>query len=229
MKMKAMSFFLTLVMCMTLCTPAFAKEQSLILQENMIETKIEQEIQNQMDGIRETIYDQLKAQNALVMMEVYEQLIYPDVEMRVRAKYGQNVLAASSDIEYHYAPNGGMLEGLTPVPGFEPLEYIKVGFDKEDSDKFIDQYFDYTFRPSKVLSAILGVTPQLHLVGLGLLAVTGYFDEKAKQAVRDAGGYAMIYTTYSPEFDTESAVILGWEDHPYLWSYTKDTVEFKPF
>ena len=80
MKKRLVSMFLILAMCMGLAVPAFATES---VPTEMTVEQVEAEIQAEKDRIYATVYEQLEAQGVLGLMDIYKEILDPQIEMGV--------------------------------------------------------------------------------------------------------------------------------------------------
>lgn len=172
---------------------------------------MESDIQNEIEIARKEIYRQLEEQDALILMEVYEDIIYPQIEKQIRAEYRGEVNPFIEErASYYYAPKGGMVTYLTPISGYKPTEVAVTCLDRDKSyDYFLNKY---SFSLSSVLSTILGYIPDLGDVSGMILDIKGIADSLAISNVKNADGCAQIINTYSREWGTKASLLTGWSD-----------------
>ncbi|MBM7872084.1 hypothetical protein JOC70_003632 [Clostridium pascui] len=110
---KIFCLMLTLMMAFGGFGNVFAASPDIKLSKT---ERMENDIKNEINITRKEIYRQLEQQDALILMKVYEDIIYPQIERQIRAEYGEEVntsngtstLMATSSLSY-YAPNGGLV------------------------------------------------------------------------------------------------------------------------
>lgn len=191
---------------------------------------METDIKNEIELARKEIYRQLKQQDALVLMEVYEDIIYPQIEQQIKAEYSRNkgALLATESRRGFYAPNGGLVTYLHPISGYKPTEVAVTCLNRSDS-------YDYlllrdSFSISSLLKTILGYVPYVGGISGTLMDMDGVVDSIAKRNIYKAGGCAQIINTYSREWGTKASIINGWTDRYDIFIPVSATdVTFKRF
>lgn len=185
--------------------------------------QMENDIKNEINIARKEIYRQLEQQDALILMKVYEDIIYPQIERQIRAEYGEEVntlngtsmLMATSSSSY-YAPNGGLVTYLSPVSGYQPTEVAITCFDRDDSYSYLLKVSS-SFTLKDALLTVLGYVPnKIGIISSSILNIQGFKDREAIKQVDNAGGCAQIINTYSREWGTEASLLTGWSDRYYI-------------
>lgn len=172
---------------------------------------MESDIKNEIEIARKEIYRQLEEQDALILMEVYEDIIYPQIEKQIRSEYRGKIHPLMDErASYYYAPKGGMVTYLTPISGYKPTEVAVTCLDRDKSyDYFLEKN---SFSLSNIFSTKLGYIPNLGDVSGVLLDISGIADSLAISNVKAAGGCAQIINTYSREWGTKASLLTGWSD-----------------
>lgn len=168
--------------------------------------EIENDIRQEIEIARKEIYRQLEQQDALILMEVYENIIYPQIEQQIRDEY--RGVAVSS--KHYHAPNGGLVTYLSPLDGYKPTEVAVTCLNRDDSYEYLLNKYSFTL--SDVIYAILGYIPRLGSVSSTVLNINGFADSLAISKIKDAGGCAQIINTYSREWGTKASLLTGWSD-----------------
>lgn len=84
MKKRFATLGLFVTFCFSLAAPAMASEQN-IQAEAELELQIQWEVEAKKEAVHESLYEQLEAQDALILLDTFEALVYPDIEQSVRA------------------------------------------------------------------------------------------------------------------------------------------------
>lgn len=174
--------------------------------------QMEEDIKSEIEISRKEIYRQLEQQDALVLMEVYEDIIYPQIEQQIKAEYmGQPSYQLNAT---YYAPNGGLVTYLSPLSGYQPTEVAVTCLNRDDSYDYLLN--EYSFKPINIISSILGYIPYLGEVSSLVLDIRGIADSAAISKINEANGYAEIINTYSREWGTKASLVTGWSDRYYI-------------
>jgi len=80
-----LSLVLALILSLSLCTPAWAATQNST-NRFITEKAIQSQIQQEEARILSSVYSQLKAQNALGLMDIYKEILIPQIEASVRSE-----------------------------------------------------------------------------------------------------------------------------------------------
>lgn len=156
-----------------------------------------------------SIYAQLEEQDALNHLSIYLDLLYPEIEAEVYAKYGMSVAQpqATSTITLTW-PKGGVLCCTDPdVKCKVAVAYLLPA----DVKAFLA--IDTT--ALGLLSALVGSTlpascqPYLAVLSLSI-AATDY----AQRDILAADGYAKTISVYSTRDGQSSSAVSGWDAHP---------------
>ena len=194
-----------IMMCTAFVSSVWAAEATISNDslQNAMQTEIDKEIKIAHDEI----YRQLEAQDALVLLPVYEELIYTQIEEQISSEYG--ISPSTSRVSYH-APNGGMVTYLSPISGAQPTEVAVVCLNESDSYDFLLE--NYSFNLRNVLSTVIGYIPNLGSVTGIILDIAGICDSLAVTSIKNAGRCAKVVNTYSREYGTKASVVTGWTD-----------------
>lgn len=196
---------ISLMMVVVMFVTLLSSTMSMAASELDIKKVIQKEIQKEIEIARQEIYIQLKRQNALILMETYEELIYPQIENQIWGEY-----TGITPMANYSAPNGGFVTYLTPVSGYNPTELAITCLTRDDSYQyFLDRE---SFTMSHLLSALFGYVPDYGDVSGTILTVQGLNDALAKKSVNNAGGCAKIINTRSGIDGTRASLITGWSD-----------------
>lgn len=167
-KNRFVSSFLSCVMIFSLCTPAFASEESPQLDKT-------------------AIYSQLEKQGALDMYDIHEAIYTATTP---------SIIPFGSDDEYTnvYAPDGGTLE-YNSKKGDKPMSVGNTYLDFDDSYYYIlgKQEVGVEF----VLEQIIGRIPFVGTITSAVSTAKVLVDSNASVSIKNAGGYAMISVTDS--------------------------------
>ncbi|MCU6790458.1 Uncharacterised protein [uncultured Butyricicoccus sp.] len=156
--------------------------------------------------LKESVYNQLKAQNALGHYEFHIAALIPE-ESSIYASQAQR----------WYAPSGGVLSYQYDLKYQLDEGYVQnvVTFcDKEDTLKLMAGEFGTI---KSVVLAVLGVVPEYIFSKLLLSAgiAQAYLDAYARKDIEDAGGYGKCSVIYDSISGGTSTVIAGWHTYPY--------------
>lgn len=195
---KLTSLALALVMCLSLCVPAFASTK--------IERQIQAEIQQEEERIWANVYQQLEAQDALSLMETVQEALRPDIEANVRARYGVNVstYAATS---YRF-PNGGYVAYRSTLG----TNVIKMGLNQEDTKTLL---IDNTYSVSGIFLALMGTMPAFGLWFGAIGVAQAVANYTAKKDIDAANGYSTVLYVEADDGD-RGTVISGWYSYSTL-------------
>lgn len=211
MKKMLRSIISCICVCALLTVPiintAFAAS-SVNRPAKVTESIVQKDVDNEIELARKEIYRQLEEQDALILMDVYESIIYPQIEEQVRAEYGQkNSIQAAANKSY-YAPNGGMVTYLTPISGYKPTEVAVTCYNRNDSYTFLLERLSFSMKD--LLLSIVGYIPKLGAVSSPVLDIKGVMDSITIGRIKDADGCAQIMNTYSREWGTKASLVMGW-------------------
>jgi hypothetical protein len=207
-----MSLALALVMCLTLCIPAFASEaKSALGSEANVESKIQSEIQAREQEQLASVYDQLKAQDALKFYKLYSEIINQQIKGEVQSEYG---ITQGTRAQHRYNCAHG-----AAVTYHEPNSNCDVGvtYDRSNSYYYILNGRDFTCE--SILNDIIGSQfPQLLCtkVFAGIFAFASFANSISMGSISKADGFANIINTYDCLDGTHASVVLGWNNHTYI-------------
>lgn len=168
-----------------------------------MQAKIEQKKQSTYD----LVYSQLRAQNALELMDVYEEILYPLIEVDVANEYGRKSASAATS---YYAPNGGLLQYKFSSGGDYITEVAITGLDYDNSYYFVLSNSQFTVY--NVVQTILGFIPNAGYFASALFTMTSAVSGAAKSDILAAQGYALTINTYNSPTGAKASVVTGWTD-----------------
>lgn len=213
MKKKLTALFLALVMCMTVCAPAFAIDKNMTITPTTHSDSKE--------AIRAEIRRQLEAQDAMELYDAFVDILAPYDNMS--QTYGMNATPVS-----YYAPQGGVTGFKREVVYRGELvtyEYAVSHFDLEDSEALLDHssnFLLWDFLNSLFGSSLSSLEDSLGAWVTLLLKTATVAADFSEDLVEDAGGYARCVTVDS--YDSCATVVTGWENYPYaVIDYTDAT------
>lgn len=217
--MKRIISYITLVAVMiSTCLPVSAKGS--INADNQAAV-IEAEIERRLEIAMQDVYVQLEAQDALVLQDIYQDIIRADIEYAVMLEYGGVIPYATT----YNMPNGGWAHYFTEVVvGEEKTEVFTTYYTPEQTEEIVYTELDtYTalFRILGLDAKLLGLsTPIQLLLKLPVIAASS-----ARRNIESADDYSKIIHTYSYEHDTEATVVTGWHDHTIV-TRPENAIEF---
>lgn len=217
--MKRIISYITLVAVMiSTCLPVSAKGS--INADNQAAV-IEAEIERRLEIAMQDVYVQLEAQDALVLQDIYQDIIRADIEYAVMLEYGGVIPYATT----YNMPNGGWTHYFTEVvAGEEKTEVFTTYYTPEQTEEIVYTELDtYTalFRILGLDAKLLGLsTPIQLLLKLPVIAASS-----ARRNIESADDYSKIIHTYSYEHDTEATVVTGWHDHTIV-TRPENAIEF---
>ena len=215
MKKKLVSLLLALVMCMTLCIPAFANEAGLIESSRVSqEEQIRAEIQKREEAQFNNIYEQLKAQDALKFFDAYKRALRPGIEASVRAEFGE--AKVTRDTTYD-CPHGAVLVYYDPVTRCNmSITYLN----KDDTSAYVMDGAE--FSAETLVLAILGVAklPASLAPFAYVLAAASIANSLSVSQIKKADGYAMIINAEDPVEGSRASTVGGWRDHTSVTVYS---------
>jgi len=225
MSKKLLSLALALVMSLSLCIPAWAATQNStteIITENTIQTQIQQEEAR----IFSSVYSQLKAQDALGLMDIYKEILIPEIEASVRSEYGPVVnsrSAVNSSSAYTYALNRGGAIGYTSTLGatvlntyLTPSQYAEYAGDESivPYDFFLSTALAGIGKKiagdDEILAATIGGWGTVYSL---FCVLKTYVDAGARRSVARADFYALIIDVSASGGPETGSVMIGWKTH----------------
>ena len=193
MKKKLTALFLALVMCMTMSAPALAVETDPYA------------------DLRESIYLQLEAQDALHLYDDFVKVLIPNEGISLMAETGYDDIVDSWPAEY-----GGVLHYTVDYTyrgedGFK--EYVISYMDYDNSYYYVLQETGFSF--GDIIVGLLGEIPYYFGDAISFAASTGsgYISIHSSESITNAHGFAKVVTIYDSISDTDASVASGWEDH----------------
>ena len=204
---------LSLILMFSLSIPTMAASRVAILEDD-----IQEEIEQRMDVVRKSIYDQLKMQGAERLMSEYEKIVYPDVVQSVMMKYGVPMPAANSSTRRYYAPNGGIVYGMQPinVTGYSDLAVAKIGLSDDDAKEWLIRHAGDYINIGDLLGDVAGNVLQDFSFLADLIDISGHISKNLIDEIEACGWNVLIVNTLDTEYDLPSSVYLAWEDYPYI-------------
>ena len=139
MKKRLCSFVLAAILLVASVPGASASnittpEQMYALAEN--------EIQATMEVVMNDVYQQLDAQDALVLLDLYRQILEPEIRADVMEKYGLSAVSTEttriSGQKTYSLPYGGVITYLSEFDDYAPTEVVATYLDR-------DRAYDYIF------------------------------------------------------------------------------------
>lgn len=208
MKKKMMSLALAMVMCMSLCVPAFAVESDPIFTGPYAELKT-------------SIYQQLKAQNKLDHFELQLAALLPQENKTTRA---------SRNTQSWYAPNGGELCYMYDYTYRGEKGYVAASatyMAPNDTNAYLANDFGTV---GSLVSGVTGIAVDQISKKIDMFEFLGdispYFTTLSivglaqnaleRKSIDDADGYSKLCVVYDSISDEYSKVIVGWDTHPYV-------------
>lgn len=203
---KLLSMVLSLAMVISVVSPAFAYDASA-----NIAMDIQNEIQAKTDLIMDDVYRQLEEQDALELLDVYKEILEPQIHCEVLTQHGVMPMSAKT----YNLKNGGVITYLATFDEYQPTEVVVTCLDRDRAYDFILQQL--SFSAGDIIEVILGHIPYVSDISDFLFNLDSYCGTAAITSITKSNGYAQVINTYSREFDTSASVVIGWSTHP---SYT---------
>ena len=210
MKKKLTARLLAVVMCMTLCIPAFATESDPVFTGPYAELKA-------------SVYQQLKAQNKLEHFELHL------AALNLVEDETASVYSTSADAMTWNAPNGGVLTyaydwTYRGESGYvaTTTTYMNVAqtnayrSNKHESlfklieavtGIAIDKLAEKISLFESMKKEVLAIYSTLNIIGLAE-------DALVEASINDADGYSKLSAVYDSISDGYSKVLIGWDTHP---------------
>lgn len=201
MKKKIIAIIMALAVSFTMVSSAFAADESLPVR--LTEKQILAEIQSEEARIFDEVYMQLKAQGALGLMDIYKEILKPEIEQSVRQQYGVNLPALQST-------TSSFTYGGTVAYKQSGATVLNTYLDYDNSYYYVLSMDSSTV--GSIVQQILGYIPKWGTVFSGLFSINSIYSASAKKSIRDAGGYAMIMNVDSAV--EKGSVVIGWKNHP---------------
>lgn len=210
---KLTALFLAIVMCMSLCIPAFADDITAI-DTAELEAVIQAEIEAEKARIFADVYAQLAEQNATGLMDTYIEILTPKIEVNVRTQYGENLVTPMEDDGYRF-PNGGTI-GYVNSLGATVLDTYMT-------PNQVEEYISPTLLSEDLLTALEFVIGPA-MVGLGVVigewgivySLLADFTTRSTiaqgKSVIAAGSYANIINVCTAS--EQGSTMIGWSSHP---------------
>ncbi len=208
---------LSLLLIICFSSKVFANDS---LSEAELIVEMNNQIEVEKSNAKLILEEELKKQDALEHLQVFEEYIYKNIEERVKHEYAEkyNFIfdKARASQKSYYAPNGGTVAYLAPVSNYKPTEMSVVAMNRSDSyDYFLNRY---SYTPKDLIIDILGFLPGVYGGTFSMVStVEGVLTKTEISRVRDAGGYAEVISSYSREFGTSASITWGWNDRPYIY------------
>ncbi len=235
---RLISTFLVICTMVGMCSmnAAAVSQSNKTVEDDVLQKNINSEYEAAM----ECIYAQLKAQDALDMLDVYEDIIYTMIVQREYAEAGIEPFGYTTKIR---ASNGGTAAyakprefGTSAVPVV--IQYMTPNqFDYD----LIAQLPDLTLG-GLVMDITKGRLPKFAALVDKCSLPLKVFDvmynllvkvnSTVESSVKNANGYAMIINTYRYTDSSWETGILGWSTHPHIYlpdDVPESEVEFEPF
>lgn len=221
MKRRFLSFLLALAMCLPLCVPAFAAD--LNVSDELMEKRIQAEIQSEKERIFASVYEQLEAQDALSLMDIYVEILTPKIEASVLASYG--VKTASTRASSYRFANGGTL-GYNSISDSVVLDtyytkdqytaYCNANADVEDGSSpiSISNILSWLYKHAKLSEDTRETINGWGAIFKVLVKAQGMVDDAAQDSVARAGGFANIISVSAAGGSETGTTVIGWKNQP---------------
>lgn len=213
MKKKFHAFVLAFILLVSSIPHASASNITTVEQTYVLS---ESEIQATVDSTMVNVYHQLEAQDALVLLDIYRQIVEQEIRSSVMVKdVGVTVKAipdADSGERSYTLTNGGIVAYLSEFDDYKPTEVVVTCMDR-------NRAYDYILEANScvigdVARDALGYVPCIGGISSFLFSLETVANTSSLASVRNANGYAKIINTYSREFGTSASVLMGWDTHP---------------
>ena len=210
---------ITVLLVLSINNFAFAYADSSTDVENK---EISSEIQEKKKEMHDLVYEQLAAQNALELLPVYEEILYPEIEQEVYSKY--NISSHASSKTYT-ATNGGLLQYKFDSDSETTTQVAIMGLDYDNSYYYVLSNNEFTMQD--VVSNILGFVPGVGTFSSVLFTCVSIANGQANSSIKSAGGYAKVINTYSSPSGAKASVVTGWTDRFNLTVTTTGAYDVK--
>ena len=202
MKKRSISLLLALVMCVTLCLPAFAANAGIRPDP----------IQQLVDEKMEIIRPQLSDQNALFLEDEYEAILY---EMFSSEFNEQNsVLREDGSVNNVYAPRGGSVAYQLPREWGTALQnYIAVGCTAAQGEEWINTVTSQRTVANAIDKVLgyMGWIPSYITTGASLLLQTTVAINTAiLNDIDSCNGRVLVINTISYIDNAAHPAVCGW-------------------
>ncbi len=219
MKKRLCSFVLAAILLVASVPGASASnittpEQMYALAEN--------EIQATMEVVMNDVYQQLDAQDALVLLDLYRQILEPEIRADVMEKYGLSAVSTEttriSGQKTYSLPYGGVITYLSEFDDYAPTEVVATYLDRDRAYDYIflgknDTTTDTDFVVGTIIQEAVGNIPYVSGIANILFFLESLADSSIKSSISSANGYAKVINTRSREFNTSASVVTGWSTH----------------
>lgn len=218
MKKRFVSMLLALAMCMGLAVPAFAAKP---VEETITLEQLESEIQAEKDRIYATVYEQLEAQGVLGLMDIYKEILDPQIEMTVIGKHMEDgTLPENVAVPYaqkhYYFEHGGVLTYNNIATG---AEVVATYMDKETTTTYLN---NSSFIVADVIMELLGRLPDNWGTIFTVLSNVLTIVSDAKKAnIENSGGRAYVLNVHDPISDEYGSTLFSWESFPHVYIDTQ--------
>lgn len=176
------------------------------------EQAIQKAIQEEMDDVMAVVYEQLEAQGALNHLSLYEEILLPQVEFKVRAEQSdeaiESLLTERVGSLYFYFTFGGT--GYYKTKNGDEVAITCMDYDNSYYYVLTQQLI----KPSDVIKACLGYVPVIGWVFSTLVNIESVVTSAAYESIIAAKGYAMTIATKHNYDGSTSSVLIGWNDYP---------------
>jgi len=194
------------------------------------------EIQLRFQSEMQMVYEQLEMQDALDMIDIYEEIIYNKIVADIRGQ-SNDLIMPLEDTTSYYAPNGGSISYTkNREAGVSPVQVIITAMGPTASNEFIlahtnDPYLIFTL--SGVLATFIGIMPKFTIPAVAvstILAWQGFVTQTTIKSIRNNGGQVHITQTYSAVDGSVVTVITGWSSPTLYGPYgSVSNVQFTKF
>ena len=162
------------------------------------------------------IYEQLEAQNALDMLDIFVQ-IYSSTNP------GAVLYGDFDEITSVYAEFGGTMEYTTRQNNAK----IDVAITHLDKDHTLYYVLDsYRIKPEKIILAILGYLPFVGPIASTISNAEAIMTSQAANSIINASGYSKLVTT-SYTGGGVVTTVAGWDRYPYMYLHDTSALNIK--
>ncbi|MCI8513591.1 MAG: hypothetical protein HFI93_03025 [Lachnospiraceae bacterium] len=208
---KIVSFILAFCLCISFSFPAYATEEKDDMESvanvgAINERILLSKIHEKESEVYVLVYEQLKAQGAENMFEMYKLLLAPEIEREVYREYGYSVNSISST-SYNF-PYGGTVGYTSSLGPQVAITYMDLGC----TYKYV--LTSGSTVAQTVISTVLGFVPNWGYPFSVLFAMSSRVTESAKSSIDRAGGRAYIMSVHEPATMSNSSVLVGWGSYP---------------
>ena len=219
---KIICLLMTVVLRFAVVLPSFAQSSNAEDAFVPSETEILAEIEAAKAEVFESVFLQLKEQDMISHLPIYMEILLPEIEQSIRAKYGTAPTYSVYSNVTMAMPYGGVVAYYSALGN----EVISMYLDKNDANNYIINRLSFSM--ADVFTEIAGrilpaINPVFNVLAAAQLATTGI----GIANINSAGGYGhVMQVAESP--GSYSTVILGWSNYSYI-TYNSPASYIEPF